>query len=170
MSIPNSTQVVYDSDVKAIARSCIAGCCTTLQHAADYCRVLQGDAECCSVLQSIATCCKALHRAAGRCSAMQSVDFLYRSLFTCIWVSFKTYIGLFSYAHKCLSHTMSLLTHFPAPADHAATRCNTLQQTATHCNTLQHTATRCNTLQHTATYCNTLQHTYYSTLKHIATR
>ena len=37
--------------------------------------------------------------------------------------------------------------------------CNTLrnaEHAATRCNTLQHAATRCNTLQHTATYCNTL--------------
>jgi len=38
----------------------------------------------------------------------------------------------------------------------AAYRCNALQHAATHCNTLQRTATRCNALQHAATHCNTL--------------
>jgi len=37
---------------------------------------------------------------------------------------------------------------------HAATHCNTIQQTATDCNRLQQTATDCNRLQHTS-----LQHT-----------
>jgi len=62
-------------------------------------------------------------------------------------------------------------------AKHAATNCNTLQDTTTHCNILQyccgmpelvntgmhyytrqHTSTHYNTLQHTATHCNSLHH------------
>ena len=58
---------------------------------------------------------------------------------------------------------------------HAATHCNTPQDTAAHCSALQdadvHNGRRSSASDHAATHCNTLQHTttHYNTLQHTAT-
>ena len=161
---------------------CASECCSVLQcvmvylwerHATTACT-----AVCCSVLQGVTVCCSVCLRVCA-----------------CVSDTHSEYVPQWIMVGHALCTTSAPYTTIPS-------NCNTLQHAATHCNTLQQTlwairqspaivnkptfpqksptylqkshiwqclaiALHCNTLQHAATRCNTLQHaaTHCNTLQ-----
>ena len=108
----------------------------TLQHTATHCNTLQHTATHCNTLQHTAAHCKTLqytgtHRSTRWCNS--------KTLQHRMWAA----------ESKCRCYCASLCVwHYNTPQhtvvqrQHAATHCNTLQDTARHCCTMQHTTTQ----------------------------